>query len=66
MNKLVISIDQLIWLAYSAGINHGLSVHDEHVAKLNTTYGLDLIAEYTSDGVSEFDKMISENFIVDY
>ena len=66
MIKEVISVDQLIWLAYSAGLGRGFAVHDESRAKLKDHCGVDLIAEYTSDGVSEFNKMISNDFVVDY
>lgn len=66
MIKPVISVDQLIRLAYGAGISHGLRIHDEHIEKLATQRGIDLEAEYARDGVSEFNKTISEQFIVDY
>lgn len=66
MIKEVISVDQLIRLAYSAGIDFGLAIHDAHIKKLDTEYGINLIAEYTRDGVLEFNKRIGENFIVDY
>lgn len=66
MIKPVISVDQLIKLAYGAGISHGLRIHDEHMDKLATQRGMDLEAEYARDGVLEFNKMISEHFVVDY
>ena len=66
MSKQVISVEQLIQLAYAAGLDKGLAVHDELKIKVKDHFGLDLIADYIGDGVSEFNKMISNNFVVDY
>lgn len=66
MIKPVISVDQLVWLAYNAGLQDGLRKHIQFQIDQKTMYGMDLIAEYTRDGVLEFNKMISEGFVVDY
>ena len=66
MIKQVISVEQLIELAYCAGMDAGFIHHQAIAKEYVETNGGEMIAARRKNGVREFNQFINENFVVDY